>query len=186
MVFKHLFNHSVSIPYTKWWINSKLELTHSPWNEHSSTNSPCTRVPLTYLETLLSARCNPRPPWSQVACKLTSPSPFHFPAPNGSPNSIVRSPKMTSRYRLHLVRNRNYVPIRREKYWKWKVKTFLPPIWKLSQTEKRRYYRILKKYFFWIWTYVYWQRSALKMERSWLVTYYWFILSDFSPTKTLN
>jgi hypothetical protein len=28
------------------------------------------------LESLLSVWCNPCPPWSQVACKLTSPSPF--------------------------------------------------------------------------------------------------------------
>jgi hypothetical protein len=66
-------------------------------------NSPCTRVPLTYLESLLPVWCNPCPPWYQVACKLTSPpipSPFHFPAPNGSPNSIVRPSKTTSRHRL--------------------------------------------------------------------------------------
>ncbi len=48
-------------------------------------NSPCIQVPLTYLESLLSVWRNPCPPWSQVACKLTSPSPFPFPAPNGSP-----------------------------------------------------------------------------------------------------
>ncbi len=44
-------------------------------------NSPCTRVPLTYLESLLSMWCDPCPPWSQVACKLTSPSPFPLPPP---------------------------------------------------------------------------------------------------------
>ncbi len=71
----------------------------------SLDNSPCTWVPLTYLESLLFVWCDPRPPWSQVACKLTSPSPFHFPAPNGSPNSIVRPFKTTSRHRLHIVRN---------------------------------------------------------------------------------
>jgi hypothetical protein len=67
---------------------------------------PCTRDPLTYLESLLSMWCDPRPPWSQVACKLTSPSPFSphslFPPPNGFPNSIVRPSKTTSRHRLHL------------------------------------------------------------------------------------
>jgi hypothetical protein len=67
--------------------------------------SLCTRVPLTYLESLLSVWCDPHPPWSQVACKLTSPSPFPFPTPNGSPNSIVRPSKTTSRHWLHLVRN---------------------------------------------------------------------------------
>jgi hypothetical protein len=49
-------------------------------------NSLCNQVPLTYLESLLPVWCDPRPPWSQVACKLTSPSPFPFPAPNRSPN----------------------------------------------------------------------------------------------------
>ncbi len=72
-------------------------------------NSPCTRVPLTYLESLLSVWCDPRPPWSQVAGKLTSPSPFPFPAPNGSPNSIVRPPKTTSRHQLHLVRKNTFI-----------------------------------------------------------------------------
>ncbi len=49
---------------------------------------PCTRVPLTYLETLLSVWCDPRPPWSQVACKLTSPSPF-------PPHSISHPPTVS-------------------------------------------------------------------------------------------
>jgi hypothetical protein len=39
-------------------------------------NPLCTRVPLTYLESLLSVWYDPCPPWSQVACKLTSPNPF--------------------------------------------------------------------------------------------------------------
>jgi hypothetical protein len=54
-----------------------------------------------------------RPPWSQVACKLTSPSPFppHFlpilisQPPRGFPKSIVRPSKTTSRSRLHIVWN---------------------------------------------------------------------------------
>ncbi len=52
-------------------------------------NSPFSWVPPTYLESLLFAWCDPRPPWSQVACKLTSPSPFPphsiFPPPMVSP-----------------------------------------------------------------------------------------------------
>jgi hypothetical protein len=51
-----------------------------------------------------------RPPWSQVARKLTSPFPphsnFFFPRPpRGFPKSIVRPTKTTSWSRLHLVRN---------------------------------------------------------------------------------
>jgi hypothetical protein len=72
-------------------------------------NSPFPRVPPTYLESLLFVWCDPRPPWSQVARKLTSPSPFPphsiFPPSNGSPNVIVRPFKMTSPHRLHIVRN---------------------------------------------------------------------------------
>jgi hypothetical protein len=51
----------------------------TPWRVFLVTpldNSPCSRVPLTYLESLLSVWCDPCPPWSQVACKLTSPSLF--------------------------------------------------------------------------------------------------------------
>jgi hypothetical protein len=66
------------------------------------------QVPLTYLA-LLFAWCDPRPPWSQVACKLTSPSPFpprsNFPTPQGFPKSIVGPSKTTSRHRLHIARN---------------------------------------------------------------------------------
>jgi hypothetical protein len=52
------------------------------------------------------------PPWSQVACKLTSPSPT-LPIPNshspqGFPKLIVRPTKTTSRSRLHIVRNSHY------------------------------------------------------------------------------
>jgi hypothetical protein len=65
-------------------------------------NSPCTRVPFTYLESLLSVWCDPCPPWSQVACKLTSPSPF---PPQRFPNSIMRPSTTTSRHRLHLVQH---------------------------------------------------------------------------------
>jgi hypothetical protein len=58
-----------------------------------------------------------RPPWSQVARKLTSPSPFppHFlpipisRPPQGFPRSIVHPTKMTSRSRLHIVRNRYHL-----------------------------------------------------------------------------
>jgi hypothetical protein len=50
-----------------------------------------------------------RPPWSQVAHKLTSPlpipSPFQFPDPQGFPKSVVRLTKTTSRSRLYIVRN---------------------------------------------------------------------------------
>jgi hypothetical protein len=75
-------------------------------------NSPC-QLPLIHPFYLLgiphSVWCDPCPPWSQVACKLTSPSPFPphslFPLPNGFPNSIVHPSKTTSRHRLHLVRN---------------------------------------------------------------------------------
>jgi hypothetical protein len=54
---------------------------------------PCSRVPLTYLESLLCVWCDPCPLWSQVACKLTSPP---FP-----PHSLSRSPT---------VPHFNYVP----------------------------------------------------------------------------
>jgi hypothetical protein len=51
------------------------------------------------------------PPWSQVTCKLTSPSPS-LPIPNSHhPRSIVRPTKTTSRSRLHMVRNNNYPSI---------------------------------------------------------------------------
>ncbi len=74
-------------------------------------NSPCSRVPLTYLESLLSVWCDPCPPWSQVACKLTSPSPFFphslFPPPT-VPNPIMRPSTTTSRHRLHLVWHNPY------------------------------------------------------------------------------
>ncbi len=73
-------------------------------------NSPCTRVPLTYLESLLSVWCDPCPPWSQVACKLTSPSPFpphSLSRPRRFPNSTVRPSTTTSRHRLHLVWHSN-------------------------------------------------------------------------------
>ncbi len=48
-------------------------------------NSPCSESPLLTWNSLLSVWCDPCPPWSQVACKLTSPSPFHFPAPTVPP-----------------------------------------------------------------------------------------------------
>ncbi len=54
-----------------------------------------------------------RPPWSQVARKLTSPSPFpphsKFPSPQGIPSLIVRPIKMTSRSWLHIVRNNYFI-----------------------------------------------------------------------------
>ncbi len=82
---------------------------HSPcqFPQLISCQLPFSRVPLTYLESLFFAWCDPRPPWSQVACKLTSPFPPHsnFPTPHGFPKSIVRPSKTTSRYRLHIVRN---------------------------------------------------------------------------------
>ncbi len=50
-----------------------------------------------------------RPPWPQVALKLTSPSPsppHSLPIPNSQhPRSIVRLTKATSRSRLLMVRN---------------------------------------------------------------------------------
>ncbi len=52
------------------WCNPLITLLDTPLN-----SSPCSWVPLTYLESLLSVWCDPCPPWSQVACKLTSPSP---------------------------------------------------------------------------------------------------------------
>ncbi len=50
------------------------------------------------------------PPWSQVACKLNSPSPT-LPIPNshppqGFPKLIVRPTKTTSQSRLHIVQNK--------------------------------------------------------------------------------
>ncbi len=53
-----------------------------------------------------------RPPWSQVARKLTSPSPFpphsKFSSPQGITSLIVRLTKTTSRSRLHIVRNKKF------------------------------------------------------------------------------
>ncbi len=75
---------------------------------------PLCQFPL-FLESLLltwdpsSCVVRSRPPWSQVARKLTSPSTFpphsNFPTPQGFRKSIVRPTKMTSRSRLHIVRN---------------------------------------------------------------------------------
>jgi hypothetical protein len=80
--------------------------------------SPCYSplpIPL-FLESLLltwnpsSCVARSRPPWSQVACKLTSPS-LTLPIPNshppqGFPKLIVRPTKTPSRSRLHIFRNR--------------------------------------------------------------------------------
>jgi hypothetical protein len=75
-------------------------------------NSPCQFLP--FLESLLltwnSSFCvvRFRPPWSQVARKLTSPSPFpphsKFLSPQGFPSLIVRPTKTTSWSRLRIVR----------------------------------------------------------------------------------
>jgi hypothetical protein len=50
-----------------------------------------------------------RPPWSQVARKLTSHSPFpphsNFPTPWGFPKSTAHPTMTTSRSSLHIVRN---------------------------------------------------------------------------------
>jgi hypothetical protein len=50
-----------------------------------------------------------RPPWSQVAHKLTSPPSFpphsNFPTPRSFPKSTMRPTKTTSRSRLHIVWN---------------------------------------------------------------------------------
>ncbi len=60
----------------------------------------------------------PCPPWSKVACKLTSPfssPPCPLPIPNSQhPRSTVRFTKTTLRFRLLLVRNNNK-PLRWEK-----------------------------------------------------------------------
>jgi hypothetical protein len=60
-----------------------------------------------------------RPPWSQVARKLTSPSPFphhsKFPSPQGIPDLIARPTKTTSRSRLHIVRN--IIPRSTVRFW---------------------------------------------------------------------
>ncbi len=52
------------------------------------------------------------PPWSPVACKLTSPfsfPPHPFPIPNSQhPGSTVRFTETTLRFRLLLVRNRSF------------------------------------------------------------------------------
>jgi hypothetical protein len=77
--------------------------------------SPCQFLP--FLKSLLLT-WNPsfcvvrsRPPWSQVARKLTFPSPFpphsNFSTPWGFPKSIVHPTKTTSRSRLYIVRNSN-------------------------------------------------------------------------------
>ncbi len=81
----------------------------------SLCNFPCQFLP--FLNPLLLT-WNPsfcvvrsRPPWSQVARKLTSlsPCPPHskFTSPQGIPSLIVRPTKTTSRSRLHIVRNNN-------------------------------------------------------------------------------
>jgi hypothetical protein len=74
---------------------------------------PCSRVPLTYLESLLCVWCDPCPLWSQVACKLTSPPPGSLPMPisrpQWSPMSIVCPSTTTSQPRLHIVWYRTHV-----------------------------------------------------------------------------
>jgi hypothetical protein len=77
---------------------------------------PCFQVPLTYLEFLLCVWCDPCPPWSQVACKLTSsplpfPSPMSLPVPQWFPILIVCPSTMTSRHQHHIVRYINYKKI---------------------------------------------------------------------------
>jgi hypothetical protein len=72
--------------------------------------SPCQFLP--FLKSLLltwnpsSCVVRSRPPWSQVARKLTSPSPFpphsKFPSPQGIPNLIMRPTKTTSRSQLYM------------------------------------------------------------------------------------
>jgi hypothetical protein len=68
---------------------------------------PCSQVPLTYLESLLCVWCDPRPLWSQVACKLTPP-PLSLPTPFSRPQRFpipIMCPSTTaSRHRLHIVR----------------------------------------------------------------------------------
>jgi hypothetical protein len=65
------------------------------------------RADCTYLESLLFAWCDPRPPCSQVACKLTSPYPFpphsNFPSPQGFPKSVERPSKTTSLFPTRLL-----------------------------------------------------------------------------------
>jgi hypothetical protein len=80
-----------------------IPLANSPWQ------LPFPWVPPTCWESLLFAWCDHRPPWSQVACKLTSPSPFppHSLFPHQRfPNSIMRPSTTTSWHRLHLVRHK--------------------------------------------------------------------------------
>jgi hypothetical protein len=67
---------------------------------------PCSRVPLTYLESLLCVWCDPCPLWSQVACKVTSPPlslPIPFSRPQRFPISSMCPSTTTSQHRLHIV-----------------------------------------------------------------------------------
>ncbi len=89
---------------TPWWIPLIIPLDNSPF---AWWTLPCSRVPLTYLESLLCVWCDPCPLWSQVACKLTSPSPFPpipFSRPQQFPIPVMCPSTMTSRHRLHIVR----------------------------------------------------------------------------------
>jgi hypothetical protein len=85
----------------------KSVLVHDSPPHPACRTLPCTRVPLTDLESLLWVWCDPCPLWSQVACKLT-PTPSSFPPHSHLPhrwfpNPIMCPPKTTSRPRLHTV-----------------------------------------------------------------------------------
>ncbi len=67
---------------------------------------PCSRIPLTYLESLLCVWCDPCPLWSQVVNwppPLPFPSPFSFLAPLRFPIPIVCPCTTTSWPQLHIV-----------------------------------------------------------------------------------
>ncbi len=105
-------------------------------------NSPCTRVPLTYLESLLSVWCDPCPPWSQAACKLTSPSPFPFPPPtvpqiNYAPSyDDITTPTSLSSAHFHITIAVNVV---NDTYGTWTLlKVVLTPL-------TVNHYQLLKK-----------------------------------------
>ncbi len=102
MTYTQLARYVQGWPYIKGtWQNP---LGNSPLPGKSL---PCSWSPLTYLESLLCVWCDSRPPWSQVACVLTSPpfsSPSPFPFPQRFPVSNTCPSTTTSQNRLHIVR----------------------------------------------------------------------------------
>ncbi len=86
--FYQLHSHSIMIHIHRLTILCYGAISHYSPCWFPLANSPC-QFPFTYQETLLFVQCDPRPPWSQVAHKLTSPSPSQIPIAPGFPRSIA-------------------------------------------------------------------------------------------------